>query len=121
MQWLKEYNKEYSDIVINCSNLDWMEAREECELPVKGDSFDKNIVLDDDNDHSCTEDKGPSVSNKDENINYPDNEVYVMINKNFTNSVLCGDNKVNKVLQDALDCGNCINQVSSSSFYCLYT
>ena len=89
-----------------------MDTKEECELPVKGNSFDKNIILDDDNDNSSTEDKGPSISNKEGNKNCPDNEIYGMLNKNFTNSMLCGDDKVNKALQDALDCGNCINQVS---------
>ena len=120
LQWLKQYNKEYTDIVINSSTLDWMESREGCELPVKGDSFDKNVILDDDNDHHSTEDKGPSVSNKNENINSPDNEVYGMINKNFTNSALCDDAKVNEVLQDALHCGNCINKVSFFFFVIVF-
>ena len=33
LKWLKEYNKEYSDIEIKESNLDWIENDNEQELP----------------------------------------------------------------------------------------
>ena len=45
LNWLKKYNKYYNDIIIRDSNLDWMEDREEADLP---NDENQTIVVDED-------------------------------------------------------------------------
>ena len=76
LKWLKKYNKEYHDIIIEEKNLDWVGEFEESELPVKGDSFDKCIHLDENTNNSTTEDQGPSVFSVGESVSPDDGQSY---------------------------------------------
>ena len=111
LRWLKRYNREYQDIVIDESNLDWLAGSDESELPVEGDSYDKSICLDDVVDDDSSVDKGP-VSVGINGVGSPDNgECYGYFDKQ--NEVFPSSNQsyISNVIRTALDQGNIKNQV----------
>ena len=111
LRWLKLYNLEYSDILIDEHNLDWMGGANESELPIEGDSIDKNLLFQDDLSGDNSNDQCPSPSTVCLNKDIDDGEAYGVIDNNFTNSNACTDHNTNHILQSALATGNTKNTV----------
>ena len=111
LRWLKLYNLKYSDILIDEHNLDWMGGANESELPIEGDSIDKNLIFQDDLSGDNSNDQGPSPSTVCLNKDIDDGEAYGVIDNNFTNSNACTDHNTNHILQSALATGKTKNTV----------
>ena len=113
LRWLKTYNKEYQDIVIEEQNLAWLGDSKEAELPVEGESYDKCIYLDEDSHNSSCVDQGPSPTTVNEENSIDSGKCYGYFDKQHTSFPSSDQICVSRVIQTALSQGNLKNEVST--------
>ena len=123
LRWLKKYNKEYQNIVIEERNLDWIGGASELELPVEGDSFDKSVDLREVDVVGEAPDLGPSPVLNDVSAAVGDSESYGFFPKDSVVTPVFGQSSVCDSIRTALVEGNEKNKVCFfvlSFLFCLF-